>query len=94
MQSLSERGYIRLFGEVIPDFMHQTILSKSYDKEKKVCAELLIKHLVNTPSFNDNHQDILLGSFWNIMHSKTHKSDEIVDFLKVKDKCSDIYDKE
>ena len=85
LQALSERSLIRMFGEIVPDFMNRSTLQKCYQRDKRPLAEKIIKYLVDTPSFDNQHQDILIKSFNKIMsNSHTRVLDTITDFLRFK----------
>ena len=79
---------IRAYGQVLPNFMHTTLLDQCFqEKEKeqhKILAAKVMNYLMTTKSDNNNHRDIILRSFWDILNCKMIK-DDLIDFLELTD---------
>jgi len=94
LDALCERGLIRKWGEIVPDFMNRSVLSICYQKNLKPFAEMVLKYLITIPSFDNQHHDILLKSIKNIMNNQETKVlDEVTDFLQLKQLDEDNDDK-
>ena len=72
---------IRGVGELIPNFDHETLLSACFrDSEKeqhKILAKQVLNYVINTPSENKNHTEIIMRSFIDLLECPTIKDDLI-----------------
>ena len=69
------------------DFSNKTLLSECYDEKYKgryhKFVDKIISYLVETPSFDNNHQDILMKSFWDVLDDRK-QYEGLVEFFKLK----------